>query len=381
MHDVFVKYNPYTVQTDITIDGNAPESNSWFRVISKKRLQEWVDQLPQSLVAEKNDSEFQIKFHGTKPDLEDVRECLDYATQNIKGGFKYTLEHIPAKEVGDKVARIKEVFKKIQSIKDNEELEGLQELTEPKVVDAFNAALNNEFEVFVVATMSAGKSTLINALLGRKLMPSKQEACTALISRIKDSDSDVENAPFRAEAYGSLEGDDRLETIEHLCLRDMVRLNGRADVRRIEVEGDIPFVSSDEVALVLIDTPGPNNARTKGHGEVQRKMLDNKAKPLILYVLTGEFGTDDDVKVLKRVADSISKGGKQSRDRFLFVVNKLDDRKKEDGELKVFLKKVQDHLEKNGISDPNIYPVAALPAMNIRLLRTLITKPVWSQMN
>ena len=45
--------------------------------------------------------------------------------------------------------------------------------------------------------MSAGKSTLINALLGKKLMPSSQEACTATISEIQDNDKEI----FEAQAF------------------------------------------------------------------------------------------------------------------------------------------------------------------------------------
>ena len=40
----------------------------------------------------------------------------------------------------------------------------------------------NENEVYpmvVMATMSSGKSTLINALLGQQILPSRNEACTA----------------------------------------------------------------------------------------------------------------------------------------------------------------------------------------------------------
>ncbi|MDE7241521.1 dynamin family protein, partial [Desulfovibrio sp.] len=364
MKEVAIKYNPYMVKTEIAIDGKMPAGNSWYEENSEKRLQEWVDVLPQKLVEEENDTEFHIKFHGTTPDLEDVRDSLDFAVKDIDG-FSYTLEHIPAKEVADKKAKIREVFEKIQSIKGDEELGDLQELTSGAVVDAFNNALNNDFEVFVVATMSAGKSTLINAMLGRKLMPSKQEACTALITRIKDSDG---HKDFSAVAYDSLNGGEVKRNVHPLSLKDMEELNGRGDVRRIEVTGDIPFVGSDEVSLVLIDTPGPNNSRTTDHGEVQRQMLDDKAKPLILYVMTGEYGTEDDKAVLNRVADSMSKGGKQSRDRFLFVVNKLDGRKEEDGELDKFLDTVRNYLMENGIPDPNIFPAGALAAMNIRLL-------------
>ena len=44
------------------------------------------------------------------------------------------------------------------------------------------------FEVIVVATMSAGKSTVINALIGQELLHSANEATTATITRIHDKD-------------------------------------------------------------------------------------------------------------------------------------------------------------------------------------------------
>ena len=51
-------------------------------------------------------------------------------------------------------------------------------------------------EVFAIATMSAGKSTLINALLSKKLLPSSNEACTATITKIinKNQIIDIEDS-------------------------------------------------------------------------------------------------------------------------------------------------------------------------------------------
>ena len=55
------------------------------------------------------------------------------------------------------------------------------------------------FEVVVVATMSAGKSTVINALIGKELLHSANEATTATITRIHDKD----DLPFfSGNAYG-----------------------------------------------------------------------------------------------------------------------------------------------------------------------------------
>jgi len=47
-------------------------------------------------------------------------------------------------------------------------------------------ALDHHFEVLVMATMSAGKSTLLNAMLGIDLLPSCNEACTSIVYRLED---------------------------------------------------------------------------------------------------------------------------------------------------------------------------------------------------
>ena len=189
--------------------------------------------------------------------------------------------------------------------------------------------------------MSAGKSTLINSVLGVKLMPSKQEACTAIITRIKDITQDA--VPFKAEVYNK--EDELAETHAKLTYPIMERLNASENVSAIHVSGNIPFVSSEDVSLVLIDTPGPNNSRDPRHKKVQSELLGKSSKALVLYIMTGEFGTDDDNALLSRVAESMSVGGKQSKDRFIFVVNKLDDRKKEDGDTSQTLERVRAYLK------------------------------------
>ena len=212
--------------------------------------------------------------------------------------------------------------------------------------------------------MSAGKSTLINSMLGAKLMPSKQEACTAIITRIKDTKG---TATWQAEVYGK---DGRLiETHKDLTYATMERLNNDENVSLIKTAGNIPFVSAEDISLVLIDTPGPNNARDPEHKKVQSEFLNKSSKALVLYIMEGTFGSDDDNALLQRVADSMKVGGKQSKDRFIFVVNKMDDRRKEDGDTSQTLERVRAYLRKHGIINPNLFPAAALPALNIRLIQ------------
>ena len=202
-------------------------------------------------------------------------------------------------------------------------------------------------------------------MLGTKLMPSKQEACTAIITKIKDNKN---NDSWQAEVYNK--DNCLIETHENLTYPTMERLNNDKDVSVIKATGNIPFVSSEDVSLVLIDTPGPNNSRDPEHKKVQSDFLSKSSKSLVLYIMEGTFGSDDDNALLQRIADSMKVGGKQSKDRFIFVVNKMDDRRKEDGDTEQTLNRVRDYLfKKHGIANPNLFPAAALPALNIRLMQ------------
>lgn len=357
MKKVFIKYNPYKLETEITVGGKRLAQNSKLRekTAEGSRLQEWVEELPSLLVDEYNDKDFEVTFHGTLLDYEDLAAVFTEAYKKNK--LTATLERKAAKETSDKEVLIDDVFKEIQK-------GPFDELRDIEIVSAFEHAKSSDFEVCVVATMSAGKSTLINAMLGTKLMPSKMEACTATITRIKDCS--MEAVPFKAEVYDK---EDKLaETHENLTYPIMERLNSDENVSVIRVSGNIPFVSSEDVSLVLIDTPGPNNSRDSRHKKVQSELLGKSSKALVLYIMTGEFGTDDDNALLNRVSESMSVGGKQSKDRFIFVVNKLDDRKKEDGDTNQTLERVRSYLKTHGIANPNLFPASALPALNIRLI-------------
>lgn len=352
MKRVFIKYNPYQVTTEITIDDQPLKKNSKLNV-PDQRLQEWVDDLPDILFEECSTKDFEITFQGTVLDYEDVAAAAEDAKAK---GINISLKHIPAKEVKDKEQAIAEIFADIQK-------GPFEELKQPDVIRAFEMAKSSDFEVNVVATMSAGKSTLINALLGQKLMPAKQEACTATITEIKDNDSEH----FTAKVYDK-EGK-LIETQPELTYEVMEQLNSNPLVSKIRAEGNIPFVTSEDVSLVLVDTPGPNNSRDPEHKAATYRMLSESSKTVVLYIMNAtQLAVDDDNNLLKYVAESMKVGGKQSRDRFIFVVNKLDDFKKGEDSIDAALKKVKDYLADNGIENPNIYPASALTALNIRTI-------------
>ena len=275
MKKIYLKYNPYTLETELTVDGVRPADNSKISAqnLQGTRLQEWVEDLPEILIDEYKDTDFEVTFHGTLLDFDDLQEVFAEACNFQKLTAKLT--RIPAKEASDKEVLIDDVFQKIQN-------GPFDELRSQDIIDAFEHAKSSDFEVCVVATMSAGKSTLINSMLGSQLMPSNQEACTAIITRIKDVE---DMATWQAEVYDK---DNRLmESHNNLTYQTMERLNSDEKVSTIRINGDIPFVKAEDVSLVLIDTPGPNNSRDPEHKRVQSEFLNKSCKSLVLYIMEG----------------------------------------------------------------------------------------------
>ena len=349
MKQVFIKYNPYRVITEITIDGKGLRKYSPLNV-GNKRFQEWIDQLPELLKKECNSKNFNIIFHGTELDYEDLKEVTEAANKN---GFSFVIEHKPAKEVKDKEKAIRNIFNRIK--------EGpFNEFRESDVIDAFEQAMSKKVEVNVFAMMSAGKSTLINALLCKELMPWKTSACTAKITKITDNDKKV----FTAKTYDKKGGS--LKKYNNITYDLMNKLNEDNDISLIQIEGDIPFVTTEEASLVLVDTPGPNFYVDRGHERMTKRVINDSSKPLVIYVLDAtQLRTTGDAELFKQIVEAMSSGGKQSRDRFIFVANKIDAFRGNDN-IDEELNKTRKYLQSMGVKEANIFPASARTALEIR---------------
>ena len=134
--------------------------------------------------------------------------------------------------------------------------------------------------------MSSGKSTLINALLGKKLMPSKNEACTATITEILDNDMET----FAAVVHD--EDDVVIQNISELTYEIMSELNDNENVHRISATGNIPFLDAKSTALMLVDTPGPNNSQNQAHKNTTFKAINNDSNKdicLMCYEKPSDF--------------------------------------------------------------------------------------------
>lgn len=364
MKKVSIKYNPYLVTTEVTIDGQPPKANSQLNV-GNLRLQDWVDHLPEILCNEYRDNNFEITFIGTQADYEDVTIAFKSFNKPMKVSYNF----IKKADISDVEKEVKAIFNEIQQ-------GPIEELRNKKIVKAFEKAENAFFDINVVATMSSGKSTLINALLGQQLMPAANEATTATIVRIVDTGTDQKD--FSAVAFDK--SGNIVSKIDKVNLSDMKKLNADPKVSTVELKGRIPFVQSVGMKLVLVDTPGPNNSRDERHREMTYRMLADSDNSLVLYVLNAtQLGTDDEKNLLDYVCKNMKGGGKQARERFIFVINKMDNFKlKEDPEGVVnALINTQKSLEERKIFNPNIFPVSAAAALEKRINEDDDDAEVW----
>lgn len=354
MKKVKIKYNPYIVETEITVDGQKPKANSALNV-GKKRLQEWVEKLPQIILDEYRDCNVTLEFTGTVSDYEDIESAFNVYKDKISATCNF-----------HKTADITDVERTIDKIFEEIKNGPVAELKDKKIIQAFEKAKDSKFEINVVATMSSGKSTLINALLGQQLMPAANEATTATIVKIIDTDQDN----FSAIAFDK--SGQIVKKLDNVTLEDMQALNADIKVSTVEIRGKIPCVSSVGMKLVLVDTPGPNNSRDKSHEEMTYKMIADSDKSLVLYVMNGQqLGINDEKIFLDYVCQSMKDGGKKARERFIFAVNKMDafsPDPQDDGPecITKALDNVKAGLEEREIYNPNIFPVCSLPALQKR---------------
>ena len=111
MKEIFIKYNPFTLDTEIEVDGDNYSKKNNFSFNKKKRLQEWIDSFIKKLDDELNyNGSYHIKFHGTKLDYEDINEAIKKLENR-----EIQLEHIETKEITDRKKEVENIFYEIQN--------------------------------------------------------------------------------------------------------------------------------------------------------------------------------------------------------------------------------------------------------------------------
>lgn len=213
------------------------------------------------------------------------------------------------------------------------------------------------FEVIVVATMSAGKTTVINALIGKELLHSANEATTATITRIRDKDNECN---FSAKAYSY---QNQLVFEQEIVDADTLRAwNADEQIKFIDLVGDIQALQNDFADLVVYDTPGPNNSQDDNHEALTMEAINDGNYGLILYVLNAtQLGVTDDHSLLEKIKATLDK---DSHKEIVFLLNKADSLDEEkDEKLQDVVTRAEQYLSNIGFHQPVIIPTVASYAL------------------
>lgn len=380
MVNVQISYNPYTVKTEVIINGKAIEEKvSPLTYVINKRLQEWIEPkgswpgIFKALRTSSGESQISIKFTGTFSDFEDLAYAKDKFGEECFSSIELIHKNKETARDADpyqKMLKLKELYQQLQD-------GPIDEFKTPDIQRNFDTAINSDFRIVIVAPMSSGKSTLINSIIGRDMLPAVNQATTAVITEIKDNDQFEDFLVNADDKYGNNVVRNKKAT------KDVIsELNYKKDpndpegkdalIHLVKLEGPIPNLPSDVLSTVFVDTPGGNNSQNDEHEEMMDEAINDENKSLILYVFNGaQLGTNDSNIILQKIANAMqnSTNGKQSRDRFLFVANRMDefDVSQEPYE-EVISNTILPQLAANGITEPNLFLTSAQTAKLVRMV-------------
>lgn len=202
--------------------------------------------------------------------------------------------------------------------------------------------------VLVTATMSAGKSTLINAIVGKRLMRTAQEACTGHICRLY-------NKPFE-------DGENAIKTTQLIFDADADTLLASENIGDCQIASGFRTFLDVQNRVCIVDTPGVNSAINRSHGITAKEALRDCQYDLLVYVLNAnQLGTDDEISYLKYIVANTPK------EKVVFVLNKTDTFKKTEDSIEESIQGVKDDLVQLGYESPVVFPISAYFALLIKL--------------
>jgi len=218
------------------------------------------------------------------------------------------------------------------------------------------------YQVLVLATMSSGKSTLLNAMLGLPILPAKNKSCTSAIFKIEDIDN---MKSIVARATNSDGTKTEWTSVKPTSSNILGEWND-SDVSLIEIQGDFPNIRNYEKRVSFFDTPGPNISNDKRHSQITNDILSKGQYSLIIYVMNAtQFGVDDEYNLLCDLHKIVSK--EKSNTGVIFVMNKIDQLNIDEGELPLTqLLSAKDYLQKIGFVKPHLIPLMSLMSLELR---------------
>ena len=364
--ELFLSHNPYRIKTVFQINNTNCDA-PWFAELScpdgkPTRLQMWIGKFFDKLhEAYPTENQFNLLYKGTSADCRDVSDEAARASERL--GIEIVVKENPCGDPEDKFNQLRLLYDKAI----NGPYEGFHN---PELKGGFHKVEDRLLQVAIMATMKNGKSTLLNAIMGQDLQPSATQRCTRLISYIEHCEGMPE---FVAKCVSVDEKSSEYIPCDKAILE---RWNKDENIRKVLLRGTCPRMQVGDIRLQFVDTPGPNAATHAEDGVTIDHFLGNNMLPMVCYIV--DILDNDEADYLKKIKQHMSQYGKQSEDRFIFVVTKMDllridsEETFDHNQYKAKIEDIKAGLMRiGGISNPRIFPVSARIALKARSYNAL----------
>lgn len=412
MRKVYIEYDPYQMKTVVKVDGKEIQNNKHCDANLKRFLdsdvhmpiQSWIDPIERDgwkglleTICMMGDRDITVEFSGRRIDYESIQGALDAQNDNRGLGARIIYcdledEIIPDFQMKENIADVIDLMltREFEDIvKDSKSPVLIEKYA--KLKSTYDEIEAEEFRIVFTGTYSSGKSSTINALIGKNILPTASGTCTAKICKIIHTDSKD------LSSFATVRYDYKGKKKEFICkdeLEVQERIKGAEEtVDTIEVLTDLSSLYPKSVEngfnLVIVDTPGTDSAtgndtdkmeeeakrlHKKSHLEITKEVLKSKQKEMVVLISDDKLEDDNIVELLDIIEESAEQDEGAFNDRFLFVMNMCDSLTySNEGEtlqnyVKNYItniKKVPNSQRMRNIVNPRVFPISSGPALAV----------------
>jgi hypothetical protein len=424
MITVRITYDPYHMTTSMNIGGvNVKRATGTYdkikKYVTKKiPLQSWLDAsrfqdwkgLLLEIIGNSNEDAVHFVFRGREIDFLDLQEAMEFQKQECNNGlYDIDISYDPHFIYDDKtmMRRVQQAYDMIQS-------DGFKKIIEDKTFgygedsqlrktygklkEIYDSAMDSEFRIVFSGMYTCGKSTLINAVLGKELLPSTDGTCTSKIFRILHDPSVAYAKMYCVNAKGKIVVPEEEYTEETLAAKfaeifprganNQLLPSNPPSIDAVIITTDISSLypenaqyDENSMRLVVIDTPGTSSGEGNmvidgpAHIDITRSVIESDKKEMIILATSAIEDKDDSIQTFLDMVDRNEAEGAYDQ-RFLFVLNKADVCTFKPGEnWEAKLQSIRnyyigDKSKNRTLQNPRFFPTSAVGALKVKTGQT-----------